>query len=182
MRTTRLQTALIKETADSEIQEKAADVQQRLLDVEEQVNQKDCYFCLEPLGVSSILMVCGHGYHVGCGVQARNVMFRAHSDALQGVSDGVQLSRVSAILECGMCRYQFQGDDASDICEVHRLVSVSKAPMKPSNLADVKAVAAEKLKELDKIVTKLEVAEGILCGRYNCDNLPPKPERDCIVM
>jgi hypothetical protein len=177
-RVSRLQTGF--ETAKESLSELEADATARLEAVDEKLSEWTCYYCMGsegPLTASnSNVIVCGHGFHSVCAIQARNVAFRAFQDALSFEIDAdvdPPPSEVIYGIRCGMCRYKFVGNDGIDIglAAYPRLIGKCKMP---STVKGIPGAIRARRQELEYGLARLEVAEKIISHEYNQNNLPPQ--------
>lgn len=184
---TRLQSSLANE--ESNLASILDQIQTRIGNVNTELKErKVCYFCMdndEPLSFStSQLLLCGHGYHQLCAIQARNTWYKQSSRSIQGEGDGTHISNAILMLECGMCRYQLKGNDTIDLLGADmKLCRIKETRMMPSGVSDVAPIADARRRDLEKIGMQIENAEGILSGRYKPDRPPPTShDGDCRTM
>ena len=124
-RSTRLQTRFA--AAKEAISGLEDDVASRLAAVDEKLrNDLECYYCMGsegPMRASNCdVIVCGHGYHVGCSVRASTWAFQQFQNAidLQIAPGDAHPSDVIFGVRCGMCRYKFVGNDSVDVGSMTR--------------------------------------------------------------
>jgi hypothetical protein len=185
-RSTRLQTGFA--AAKEVISDIEAEAASRLAAVDEKLcNDWECYYCMGsegPMRASNCeVVVCGHGYHVGCSIKARTCAFRQSENALDfqfDLQDGTT-AQVIFGLRCGMCRYKFVGNDIVDMGSIFRKVN-AKCQV-PSEVKGIPAAIRGRDKQLKDGLERLEVVEKIMSREYTRDNLPPpNPNPDCAIM
>ena len=174
-RSTRLQTRFA--AAKEAISGLEDDVASRLAAVDEKLrNDLECYYCMGsegPMRASNCdVVVCGHGYHVGCSMRARTCALQQVDAPPSDVIFGVR---------CGMCRYKFVANDSVDVASISRKLN-AKCKM-PSEVKDIPAAIRGREKQIKGGLERLEVVEKIMSREYTRDNLPPpNPHPDCSIM
>ena len=185
-RSTRLQAGFA--AAKEAISGPEAEAASRLAVVDEKLcNDWECYYCMGsegPMRASNCdVIVCGHGYHVGCSVRARTWAFQQFQNAidLQIAPGDAHPSDVIFGVRCGMCRYKFVGNDSVDVGSIFR--KLNEKCQLPSEVKGIPAAIRGRHKQLKDGIERLEVVEKIMSHEYTRDNLPPpNPNPECAIM
>lgn len=185
-RSTRLQTGF--EAAKEAISGLESEAASRLAVVDEKLcNDWECYYCMGsegPMRASNCdVVVCGHGYHIGCATRARTCAYQQFQNALdfQIAPGDAPPSDVVFGVRCGMCRYKFVGNDSVDVGSISR--KVNERFQMPSQVKGIPAAIRGREKRLKDGLERLEVVEKIMSHEYTRDNLPPpNPNPECAIM